>query len=49
MKMAAEAFGSHPSEGDMVFLPLTQASSLPGKYLHDQEIYREEWDRISLS
>ena len=29
-----------------VFLPLTQASNLPGKYLYDEEIYREECQRI---
>ena len=34
------------SEEKRVFLPITEASSLPGKYFHDCEIYREEMERI---
>jgi len=35
-----------PSQERDVFLPLTKASSLPGRYLRDDEIYREECERI---
>jgi len=35
-----------PSEEKRVFLPLTEASSLPRKYLHDDKVYREEWEHI---
>jgi Rieske 2Fe-2S family protein len=31
---------------ERVFLPLTQASSLLGKYFHDYEIYQQEMERI---
>ena len=37
---------SAPSQERGVSLPLTQASSLPGRYLRDEEIYREECERI---
>jgi len=37
---------SRPLASGEVFLPLTQASNLPGKYLYDEEIYREECQRI---
>jgi len=42
----AETSGSLDSGEEKVLLPLTQASNLPGKYLYDEEIYREECQRI---
>ncbi len=34
------------AEEAKTFLPLTEASNLPGKYLRDEELYKEEFERI---
>ena len=44
--MAALKRSTAPPNEERVSLPLTQASSLPGKYFHDYHIYEEEMERI---
>jgi Rieske 2Fe-2S family protein len=44
--VAAESSSPLFSEEEKVLLPLTRASGLPGKYLHDEAIYHQERERI---